>query len=253
MDSGTYTAASAGVLAEIRLGITNNNLANINTPGFKRQILVTRQQQFEDTLAKKIAKDVPFAKQDFDRNPGGIPVGTFIDFSQGSIKRTGNPLDVALKAENQFFAIGTPDGERYTKAGNFTLDGNGTIVTSEGFPVLGVGGPISINDGAPTITSGAQVVTDGGELAGQLKIVRFDNTNVLKPMGNKLYQADGNETGAVVDEPALDAGSLEMSNVSAIKSMIDLIKANRGFQMYEKTAKSFDEINQQGVSRILGR
>lgn len=252
MDIGTYTAASAGVLAEIRLDVTNNNLANINTPGYKRQILVTRQQEFQDTLTAKIASDVPFAEQDFDRNPGGIPVGTFVDFSQGSIKTTGNALDVALKAENQFFAVGTPAGERYTKAGNFTLDGNGRLVTTEGYPVLGDGGPILINEGSPVITNGGQIMADG-EQAGILKIVSFQDTGVLKPIGNRLFETNGNETGTVVQEPQVQAGAVELSNVSAIKSMIDLIKANRGFAMYEKTAKSMDEMNQQGITNLLGR
>lgn len=252
MDVGTYTSATAGILAEIRVDITNNNLANINTPGFKRHMLVTRQEEYGDTLTNKIANDVPFAREDFDRNPGAEAVGTFIDFSLGSIKQTGNPLDVALKSENQFFAVSTPDGEKYTKAGNFTLDAVGNLVTSDGFKVSGVGGPITINEGIPIISDSGQVRVNGQTIA-QLKVVNFDDTKALKADGGNLYSSNGVAKITVEDNPNLESGALEMSNVSAIRSMLDLIKANRGFELYQKTAKSLDEINQQAVSNLLGR
>lgn len=136
MDIGTYASASAGILEQLRLEITNNNLANANTPGFKRQVLVSRQTEFGDTLASELNDLDPFAKGDQQRYAGAIPVKTYTDFSVGSIKTTNNPLDLALRGPNQFFVVATPTGDLYTRAGNLTLNSAAQISTPDGLPLV---------------------------------------------------------------------------------------------------------------------
>ena len=122
MDIGTYAAASLGIVQMRKLEIQNNNLANVNTVGFKRQILVTSPEDFNDTFAKEMAAHDPYAQGDQKRVASVNEVSTHIDFSMGAIKRTGNPLDVALRNDKDFFVVNTPQGRMFTRAGNFTLD-----------------------------------------------------------------------------------------------------------------------------------
>ena len=105
MDRGIYTSASAGLYQLRKLEVVNNNLANINTVGFKKQILTGETQSFDQTLASAVAKDDPYAKGDHDRTPGVVNSRTVTDFTVGAIKNTGNPLDVALRNPNDFFVI----------------------------------------------------------------------------------------------------------------------------------------------------
>ena len=144
MDRGTYIAASGGFAQLLKLQIVSNNLANVSTPGFKREILRGDVQTFEQTLASQIAPNDPYARGDQERTPGVVSVHAETDFAQGPIQDTGNPLDVALRNPKDFFVVLTPNGPRYTRAGNFTLGQNGQLVTADGMPVSGDGGAINL-------------------------------------------------------------------------------------------------------------
>ena len=139
MDRGIYAAASGGLSSLRLLEVISNNMANSSTVGFKAERLVGRQQSFSDTLAGTLAEQPARALGDQERTPGVTDVSTLTDFTPGPISNTGNPLNVALVKDNQFFVVQTPEGEEYTRAGNFTLDSGGTLVTPDGFPVLGDG------------------------------------------------------------------------------------------------------------------
>ena len=171
MDRGVYAAASGGLLQARRLQLVANNLANVSTVGFKAERLVSRQQEFADTLASSIAQNAPHAKGDQQRTPGVVDIDSVTDFSPGPVTTTGNPLNVALNNKNQFFVVNTPDGERYTRAGNFTLNAQGTLVTPDGQPVLGEGGPITIQGGSNATISGNGTVSLNGASVGRLRVV----------------------------------------------------------------------------------
>jgi len=250
MDRGTYVAASAGLYQSRRVEVVNNNLANVNTPGIKRQILIGKVQSFENTLASVIREGDPQARMDHNNNPGVTSLRTATDFTQGPIKKTGNDLDVALRKPGDFFVVQSPRGTQYTRAGNFTLNQEGQIVTSSGYIVQGDGGAITANGPGVKISSGG-VVSVNQEPIGRVQVVHFENPGVLERVGETKFKLPrGTANPTPVENPELESQSLEMSNVSAITSVIDLMTATRGFEMYTKSAKAIDEMNQTAIRDV---
>ena len=249
MDQGSYVAASDGILQFAKLDVVNNNLANINTTGYKKQILIGAERTFDETLASQLASGDPYVKADYDRSHGVEEVGTYTDFSLGSIKETGNPFDVALTHPNDFFAVETGEGIQYTRAGNFTLNAEGTLITSEGYPVVGDGGALVVDGSQAYITASGALMVDG-ENVGTLQVTRFEDVQNLQPKGGcRFALRDGATTGENV-EANLVPGAVELSNVSAVSSIIDLISTNRAFSLYEKTARTIDEMNNIAVQQV---
>ena len=248
MDIGTYAAASLGIVQMRKLEIQNNNLANVNTVGFKRQFLVTSPEDFNDTFAKQLEKEDPYASGDQNRVASVNEVSSEIDFSMGAIKSTGNPLDVALRGANDFFAVNTPQGQMFTRAGNFTLDANGALVTQDGYQVQGDGGTITAQ-GAGTHIGADGTVRSGGNIVGRLQVVRFDQTKNLKAVEGTRFKIVGAGAPTPV-EGFMEPRSLEMSNVSAVTGMIDLITTNRAFDAYTKAAQTIDSLNQAAITQV---
>lgn len=247
MDIGLYAAASSGILQLRKLEVQNNNLANINTVGFKGQYIVPEMQSFDRTLASAVQDPDPFARGDQLQVPNVAQVRTQIDFSPGAIQQTGNPFDVALRGPNDFFVVNTPQGPLYTRAGNFTLNGNGELVTQDGFQIQGDGGAINLQGLAGSISADGSVRA-GGQTLGRLQVVRFENTNGLMAVEGARFKAVGAQPVPV--EPRVEPQSLEMSNVSAITGMVDLITTNRAFDAYTKAAQSLDTLNQTAISQV---
>lgn len=245
MDRGLYTAASGGLARTRELDIVSNNLANVNTVGFKAQRLITHQQSFNDTLASTIAERDPSAKGDFDRTPGVVSAGTVTDFSQGPIRQTDNPFDVALGEENTFFVVLTPEGEAYTRAGNFTMDGERNLVTADGLPISGSGGQITLPPGKVSIASNGAVQVDG-QILDTLRVVRFDDLQQLKRSEGARFVADGAQPQAV-DAPNLVPGAVEMPNFNVVQAMVDMITVQRAFESYQKTVRTIDELNEEAL------
>ena len=249
MDRGLYAAASAGLYQFRKLEVVNNNLANINTPGFKAQLLTSQAQSFDQTLASVVAKDDPYAKPDHDRVAGLVGSKTVTDFSSGPIKNTGNPLDVALRNPKQFFVINTPQGMQYTRAGNFTLNASGEIVTQDGCAVQGDGGSLTANGPGVAIAADGNVLVNHQKV-GRLSIVSFDDPSTLERVGdNRFRAAEGSPAPAEV-EGELEPESLEMANVSAISSMVELLTTQRAFQAYAKTSDTIDQMNQAAINQV---
>jgi len=251
MDRGMYAAASAGLLQFRKLDVVNNNLANANTAGFKKQLVIGEVQSFDNTLAKLVEGQDPYARGDHDRSAGVVNIQTVTDFSAGSIQSTGNPLDVALQNPNDFFVINTPEGNQYTRAGNFTLNGDSQLVTVDGYSVVGEGAEITTNGPGASIAPDGSVRVNGEEV-GRLSVVRFEDTSLLERVGSSRFAlADGAPAPQGVPADVIPQ-SLEMSNVSAISSIVDLITANRAFGMYTKSAQTIDEMNNTAISKVSG-
>lgn len=248
MNKGLYVAASGGLYNLRQLEVIGNNLANVNTVGFKSQRMVSRQQDFGDTLAKTIANVPARATADISQTPGVVDIATQTDFSPGPISSTGNALDVALVKEGQFFVVQTKDGEAYTRAGNFTLNSEGTLVTPDGQPVAGDGGPIVIAPGAtPKILSDGTVFA-GGESAGKLRVVEFDKDalSTLERTEGVRFKAAGGQAQArtlSADEVSVVPGSVELPNLSIVSAMVDMISAQRSFEAYTKTVQQIDTMS----------
>jgi len=249
MDFGTYAGASAGTAHLKKLEIASNNLANISTIGFKRTFIKQEEQPFEKTLAAQDKNDVT-AKPDHDRYAGVSNFETFVDFTQGPINQTGNPLDVALKNPKDFFVVQSENGPRYTRAGNFTIGAGGVLCAQDGSPVLSDGGPINVDQGTPTITPDGSVIVNS-QLVGRIQVVRFEDPQKnLIPDGNSHFKTSRGAPETVIGEIVPQA--IEQSNVQPVTAMLDLIGVNRGFDMYSRAARSIDEMNQQAISG-LGR
>lgn len=253
MDIGTYAAASSGVLQMRKLEVQNNNLANINTVGFKGQYVIAEPQEFDRTLASTIQEQDPFARADQQRVKNVTEVRTQTDFSRGPIQYTGNPLDVAAREAKDFFVINTPQGPRYTKAGNFTLNAEGQLVTADGFQVQGDGGAIVAQGGAVSVGNdgSVRVTTQAAQppqLVGRIQLVRIEDTSKLVAEEGARFKLQGGNP--IPSLGSMETMSLEMSNVSAVSGMVDLITTNRAFEAYTRTAQALDSMNQTAISRV---
>jgi flagellar basal-body rod protein FlgF/flagellar basal-body rod protein FlgG len=221
MSSGIY-AASAGLLARTQqLDLAANNLANVNTSGFRGE-RVSFQTQIMNASATAASRAV---------NSFGVLGTARTDFSQGSLLQTGNPLDLAIEGSG-FFTVQTPAGEQYTRNGSFHLTREGALVTGEGYTVLGEDGPVVLPSGNAEISS-AGVISVNGEIAGQLKLAAFDSDVPLTALGGAYYSAPTAAAQAAT-AASVRQGSLESSNVSPIAGATGLIEIQRNAEMMQR-------------------
>jgi flagellar basal-body rod protein FlgG len=211
-----------GLRQQRKLDVVSNHLANADTTGFKRDIL-----SFDETLHSRITTDL----------------------SQGALKNTDNPFDMALKDEG-FFKVDTPQGVRYTRDGSFTLDNQGFLVTQNGNPVLVDGAPVQIEGENIYAASDGTISVDGDEI-GALDIVTFEDKRNLYKDGSNLYVYKGPEA----DEEAplnisLQQGALELSNVKPVIEMASMIQVSRTYETMEKMLRTFDEVDGLAVNNV---
>lgn len=199
-----------------------NNIANQTTVGFKAKRIL-----FREYLSEKKATDDPF-KRDPQVSLVQASAG-FTDFSDGALKSTGSPLDVAIVGE-AFFVVKTAAGERYTRDGAFKLDGAGRLVTSGGDPVLTTSGPITLSpqDGEAWIAADGTVLTAKGP-RGQLRLVRFADPQTLRAEGGNLFGSSRQPTEIRADQVRLAAGVLETSNVQPALEMSRVMEVTRAY------------------------
>lgn len=248
MSGAIYMGASGAVVQQMRLEILANNLANLGTSGFKRDLAV-------------FSAAAPSAEN--DRNTGApasgdpgfplpvLPFGQSVDFSQGAFETTERPLDVALDGDG-FFAVQTPGGVEYTRQGSFSLDAESRLVTSDGFPVLGDSGPITIDGEIVTITGEGDILVDDNE-AGRLRIVDFPKPYRLKRTeGTRFVPEKANAAKAVPEATTVVQGAVEVSNTEAVTAMTQMIEVNRLFESYQKVIQTTSEMDQK-AARELGR
>ena len=256
MINGYYDAVGAMVTQFNRLDIISNNLANVNTAGFKQDDIVIGD--FERLFSEKrdilpLENNTKEAAKFINRNLNKVPqiVEEYTNFSIGNIMKTSNPLDIALRQKNSFFVIDA-NGEKLTRAGDFSLDSNGYLVTKEGFKVLDdKNQPIQIPLNAKTITidKNATIFADNRKIA-TLKIVSIDDLNTLKKVGNKMWDfIPGSETLNTTNTTI--QGFLEKSNVNPVKEMTELIETNRLVERYQKVMTTFmDDLNKDAIEKL---
>jgi len=245
MIRGIYTAAS-GMLAEsIRTDTIANNLANVNTAGYKKDVAVTKD--FASMLIYRI-NDGAAAP-----SIGTLGVGTMVDeiatiHSMGMMRQTGNALDLAIDG-NGYFAVQTPAGIRYTKNGTFAKNDQGQLVTQDGYQVLGQNGPITVTNTAAnlTVSPDGRVMLDGVQ-AGQLNIVEFADEKQLLKEGSSLYNANGAQTSPSTSR--VEQGMLEQSNVNVVAEMVNLISGYRAYEVNAKTVQAHDQLLDKAVNEV---
>jgi flagellar basal body rod protein FlgG len=175
----------------------------------------------------------------------------WIDFSQGLIHQTGNPLDVALSGKG-FFAVNGPAGPLYTRNGAFRLSASGTLVTTEDFPVRGAGGQsITLNPNAPIEISPDGTIRQSGAVAGQLEIVDFPSSTALSKQGNNYLRAvDPSGAPTPAAGATVEQGRLESSNAAAGESAVRLVSVMRQFEMLQKALTLGGEMNRRAVEEV---
>lgn len=251
MNGALFSAVSGGVAAAERLDIVANNLANINTAGFKAQyLLMSSRNPGQDTILPDVGS--------LTGVPGTTAIATAFqtvtDFSQGPIQESGNPLDLALMGPG-FFAVTTPDGERYTRQGQFQLDPDGVLVTSSGHPVQDEDGQeLELPLGRIEIDVGGEVLVDGVS-SGSVRVVAFPDPAVLAPVGGSSFM----KTNIEVEPEDVDfaatrvlQGSIEGANVDAIRGMLDLIDVARGYEAYMQAVHQVDDTIETAVQQVGG-
>ncbi|WP_422447932.1 flagellar basal-body rod protein FlgF [Thermoanaerobacterium sp. DL9XJH110] len=249
---GLYTSAS-GMLANMeRTDVISNNIANVGTTGFKKDRVIMRA--FPEMALYRLddPETVPPGKP-VDWRPfiGVLGTGVTVDeintnFSQGPIKTTSNPLDLAIEGEG-FFEVLTGEGVRYTRDGSFTLDRDGFLVTREGYYVLGENGPIALGrSGDITINERGEIFSDGNFVA-RLVVVAFPQQAPPAKQGDNLYVSAAQPLPA---QARIIQGALEGSNVNSVSEMVDLITAFRAYEANQKAVQAADETLGKAVNDI---
>jgi flagellar basal-body rod protein FlgG len=346
MIRGLYIAASSAVAESKRMDTIANNIANVNTTGFKKDVMIT--ESFPEILISKInsgidkdilaggnksagidsgnngetysantssgffnvetpqgisrSRSIGFMvnKEGFLVTPqgnyilgqngrintGGEPVaidaagqvlagGTAVDrlkvsnplntvgnlsygirssevktnFEQGQLHSTGNSFDLALRGKG-FFSIETPEGERYTRGGDFTKDSEGYLVTEEGYKVLGEAGYIKVDGSNITVNEKGEVYSDS-QLVDRLKLVDFNDYEVLRKEGNGLLRIEeGTEAELAEAAGLVQQGFLESSNVNSVKEMVEMMTMMRSYEANQKMIKIHDELIGKAVNEI---
>ncbi len=255
MESSLYSAMFGAMTQEHRLNIIANNLANVNTTGFKQD-----RYAFEDTMinyAHDLIRQPVLSLRDKQLFPDAVNIArprlaeSQVDFSQGSLKNTENPLDLAIMGDG-FFKVRTEVGDFYTRNGNFQLSPEGKLVTSEGFPVLGGGGELVIPQSSNiTIGPDGQIFADD-EAVGQIDVVTVDNLKALEKYGANFFTLpEGSDAAEVAaDDFEVAQGYLETPNVNVVQEMVNMIEAHRAFEAYQKVITTSNETDTKLMTKV---
>ena len=250
-----WTAATGMNAQTMNVDVISNNLANVNTSGFKRG-----RANFQDLMYQQVKMPGAEASAGGTQLPSGIQIGLGVQtssvshvFSTGSFQQTGNPLDLAIQGRG-FFEVLMGNGELgYTRAGSFSVDAQGQLVTANGEvvqPAINIpADALSINIGTDGTVSVAQ---PGGisSVVGQITTVDFSNPGGLKPLGNSMYQPSNASGQPIAGAPLANGfggvgqGMLEMSNVNMVEEMVNLIAGQRAYEMNSKAIQAADQMLQ---------
>ena len=243
MSQAMYAAVSGASNNQLRLDILTNNLANVNTVGFKKDNLYFHIPEGKD--------DSPTTQEStaFRISPPAEPYETRTDFSPSPLRYTNNPLDVALDGEG-FFCVKTPEGKQYTRRGNFSLTQEGKLITQEGFPVLGKSGEIVIKGKDIAVDEAGEITADGNSVD-TLQVVSIGNPNMLKKTSSTLFAPQSD----LVDEQKAEnvkvaQGFVETSNVNGVRTMTEMIDVMRGYESYQKVIQFLSDAAKKSINEV---
>lgn len=253
MIRGLYTAASGMNSMQHQIDVTSNNIANVNTMGFKQD-----RAEFQDLMYESLNYTAGQTSET-TMNPTGIDVGLGVrvsgiqkNFLQGDLKLTSNTLDMAIEG-NGFFQITLPDGEiGYTRNGAFKLDAEGNIVNGNGYllePQITVPeNLINLTIGSDGTVTAEDPTTGDTQTLGQITLADFINPAGLSPVGESLFrvsEASGDPIEGLATEDqfgSINQGMIELSNVKLVNEMVDLITAQRAYEANSKAITTTDSI-----------
>ena len=254
MNGGSYITLSGILAVERQLSAVTNNLANVNTAGYK-----STNVNFAEFLSQKAIN----ANESGENKPlvdkaYPIVLNTYNNMSQGALKKTGNRLDLAIKGSG-YFVVSTPTGVKYTRNGVFSLNQAGELVTQEGYPVLSTfKKPIFLNERGSDVTisgSGEISLTDpqtGNKMySGTILIANFKNPQYLSKYGNTLF-SETKSSGAPVENqnPDILQGYIEESNVNEIKGMVQMINISETYNNMMQALKSYSTVDNTAINTV---
>ena len=238
---------------QLNLDVISNNLANVNTTGFKKAKIEFQDLLYQTTRGAGAEQgggnQLPTSLQ---IGHGSQPVSTAKVFTDGDLTKTGEKLDLAIEGDG-FFEVQLPDGGRaFTRAGAFKMANDGRITTSEGLQVLSGFQPIPAGTTTISISSTGEVTTEGanGAQSFRLQLTRFANPAGLQSIGRNLYRETAASGQAETGNPgengfgSLEQGYLEMSNVKVVEEMVNMIVAQRAYEVNSKAVQAADEMMQ---------
>lgn len=243
MTNGLYTTAVGLVPQMYKQEVIANNLANINTVGYKKDGIY-----FQRILEGEMFSRLDLGDDEFI--PQVKKIAT--NFQQGSLISTRNQLDFALSGEG-FFVIQTPQGMAYTRNGNFTMNPDGLLVTNLGYPVLGEDGEIELKEiDSFQVTAQGEILLNG-EKTNKFRVMKFDQPEALEKTGNNLFRIKAGFTDGIELETAVvKQGYLEQSNVKVSEEMVEMLMTLRRFEAMQRTIKMHNETILKAVNE-LGR
>ena len=279
---GIYTGASGMIVQMHKMDAVANNMANVDLIGYKRDY--TANKAFPELMMRRLNTDIVerFPVGSVDKAPYLGKLGTgvelnevYTDFQQGSLRETENPFDVALSGTG-FFCVQTPQGERYTRNGSFTLNDNGLLVNKDGLPVMGENGYIYLKlnnfriDADGTIYHNPRYADDPNrlvtmrendweeeEVVDRLRVVDFEEPRYLRKQGNSLW-IDTEYSGAAQTvelgvERKVHSGFLETSNVNSVEEMVKMIELNRAYEANQKSLQAHDSLADKMINDVMRR
>lgn len=248
MVRGLYIAGTGMVAQRKSMDVIMNNAVNVETVGYKSDKVIS--QSFKDRLIDRINDP---SILNIDSSVGYLNAGVHvdelvIDFTQGSLDGTGKNTDVALTGDG-FLCVQTPEGERYTRAGNFVVDAQGYLCNTDGYRVLGANNaPMRVGQGEFTIDSLGNITADGRNV-GQMKLVKFQDNAALRKQGDNLFYNYGNSAMSGY-EGTVQQGYLEMSNADTADVMVDMMTVYRVYESNQKMLQIIDESVGLAVNQI---
>lgn len=255
MIRGLYTVASGMLMEQQKLDSISNNLANVNTTGFKKDIFTV--VPFKEMLIKRLndpsINSMSNPVQSIGTLTNGVCVSQiYTDYTQGSLEKTDNELDFGLNGAG-FFAVKAnsknTQGNFYTRDGNFSLNNQGMLVTKDGYYVLGQNGPIKLNPNVSVKVSSNGNIYQNDKLVDKLQLTNFKDTTQLRKMGDNLVSATAQATKTPFTGE-VEQGMLESSNVNTIKEMVNMINTMRTFEADQRVITTEDGTLDKAVNDV---
>lgn len=251
MIKGLYIAGTGMLSERSRMDVITNNIANTDTLAYKKDSLLTRS--FADMLLERMNDP---ERGDRVPNVGPLNTGVYADelitsFDAGTPENTGLDTDFYLRGPG-FFIVKTPEGDRYTRAGNFSVDQNGKLVDANGYFVQGEGGSDITLTSEYFIVDAEGNILDGvtGQSAGKFNLVEFENLGGLNKLGNNLF-ADVRDAGVkAATETEVIQGAIETSNVNIATEMVNMIITNRAYDSNQQAMRMIDSTLEKAVNEI---
>lgn len=257
MEKAIYTPLAGAIAQERVLEMIANNMANVNTVAFKgdRATFTLQtpepEKRYDSPLPpanfKVQMENLLYLRGNDIFNVGVADMSR--DNSQGPAVQTHNPTDLMVEGEG-LFKVQTPDGERFTRAGNLTLSRDGVLSTQDGFPIMGEKGDIVVHGPGFQVNDTGEVWQDG-HMVDRIQLFRFDDDKALERAGTNLFQYGGKPEGVKrIAMPQVRQGFIEGSNVNAIKNLTDMIVAHRSYEAYQKAVQNYDKMMEKSSNSV---